>query len=223
MPHSGCSRGRGIPYALGFRGIRCSDHRHSPRSSLLCWRWRAGLRCWWRWCSLWWRSPRWRGWPPVQPVALWLAWAVRWWRPWEASITPRWAHFIPCTLCWYQRIAMYPLAIRLEDAAGTGTVDLAVRGHGCVHRPGVWIYHASSSGSPISTPGFALRTCRAARPTSPSSGPSGSTLWRGSGFPSSSCYCWWPGTIRPPSPGDPCMTTPRSRCDSAAPQPSRCY
>lgn len=29
------------------------------------------------------------------------------------------AHFVPCTLCWYQRIAMYPLAIVLLVAAVT--------------------------------------------------------------------------------------------------------
>ncbi|MCU1503402.1 MAG: disulfide bond formation protein [Ilumatobacteraceae bacterium] len=27
------------------------------------------------------------------------------------------AHFLPCTLCWYQRIAMYPLALTLTMAA----------------------------------------------------------------------------------------------------------
>lgn len=27
------------------------------------------------------------------------------------------AHFVPCTLCWYQRIAMYPLAVILTIAA----------------------------------------------------------------------------------------------------------
>ena len=27
------------------------------------------------------------------------------------------ARFVPCTLCWYQRIAMYPLALLLGIAA----------------------------------------------------------------------------------------------------------
>ena len=35
------------------------------------------------------------------------------------------AHFIPCELCWYQRIAMYPLALILGIAAWRG--DRAIR------------------------------------------------------------------------------------------------
>ncbi|WP_027481805.1 disulfide oxidoreductase [Deinococcus pimensis] len=34
-------------------------------------------------------------------------------------------HFVPCTLCWYQRICMYPLAVLLGIAAYSG--DLSVR------------------------------------------------------------------------------------------------
>ncbi len=35
------------------------------------------------------------------------------------------AHFVPCTLCWYQRIAMYPLAI-LTTIAAVRKDDLSV-------------------------------------------------------------------------------------------------
>ena len=53
----------------------------------------------------------------VQRVGLWLAWLV-------AAVTTagslyysQVAHFTPCALCWYQRIAMYPLSIVLLIAA----------------------------------------------------------------------------------------------------------
>jgi disulfide bond formation protein DsbB len=53
----------------------------------------------------------------VQPVALWLAWAVALVATLGSLYYSEVAHFIPCTLCWYQRIAMYPLAIVLGIAA----------------------------------------------------------------------------------------------------------
>lgn len=34
------------------------------------------------------------------------------------------ARFIPCTLCWYQRICMYPLAVVLGIAAYRGDADV---------------------------------------------------------------------------------------------------
>ena len=34
------------------------------------------------------------------------------------------AHFVPCALCWYQRIAMYPLVILLGIAAWQGDVGV---------------------------------------------------------------------------------------------------
>lgn len=40
------------------------------------------------------------------------------------------AHFPPCELCWYQRIAMYPLALLLPVAAIRG--DTGVRFHGAL-------------------------------------------------------------------------------------------
>jgi disulfide bond formation protein DsbB len=33
-------------------------------------------------------------------------------------------HFVPCKLCWFQRIAMYPLAVILGIAAWRGDVDV---------------------------------------------------------------------------------------------------
>jgi disulfide bond formation protein DsbB len=35
------------------------------------------------------------------------------------------AHYVPCTLCWYQRIAMYPLALMLGIAAVRGDATIA--------------------------------------------------------------------------------------------------
>lgn len=53
----------------------------------------------------------------VAPYALWLAGAVAI----GATVGSLWfsegAGFIPCKLCWYQRIAMYPLAVILPMAA----------------------------------------------------------------------------------------------------------
>ena len=75
-------------------------------------------------------SPRLRAWATslrsgVGPYALWFAFAV-------AAVSMAgslWfserAHFPPCTLCWYQRIAMYPLVPILGIAALRR--DLAVR------------------------------------------------------------------------------------------------
>ncbi len=53
----------------------------------------------------------------VQPVVLWLAWTVALVATLGSLYYSEVAHFIPCTLCWYQRIAMYPLAIVLGIAA----------------------------------------------------------------------------------------------------------
>ena len=53
----------------------------------------------------------------VSPIGLWLAFAV------AATATAGSLYFseigrlVPCTLCWYQRIAMYPLALVLGIAA----------------------------------------------------------------------------------------------------------
>jgi disulfide bond formation protein DsbB len=47
------------------------------------------------------------------PGALWLAWLVAAVATAGSLIYSEVVHFIPCRLCWYQRIAMYPLAIIL--------------------------------------------------------------------------------------------------------------
>jgi disulfide bond formation protein DsbB len=36
------------------------------------------------------------------------------------------AHFVPCLLCWYQRIAMYPLAVVLPIAAARGDHGIGI-------------------------------------------------------------------------------------------------
>ena len=72
----------------------------------------------------------------VQPVALWLAWAVALVATLGSLYYSEVAHFIPCTLCWYQRIAMYPLAIVLGIAAFRRRWHLAIRGPGCIRWPG---------------------------------------------------------------------------------------
>jgi disulfide bond formation protein DsbB len=48
---------------------------------------------------------------------LWLAFAVAAVATGGSLIFSEVAHFIPCELCWYQRIAMYPLSITLLLAA----------------------------------------------------------------------------------------------------------
>lgn len=48
---------------------------------------------------------------------LWLAWVVALVAMLGSLYFSEKAHFIPCRLCWYQRIAMYPLVIVLFVAA----------------------------------------------------------------------------------------------------------
>ena len=49
----------------------------------------------------------------LNPGAVWLAWLVALVATVGSLIYSEVAHFIPCRLCWFQRIAMYPLAIIL--------------------------------------------------------------------------------------------------------------
>ena len=56
---------------------------------------------------------------------LWLAWVMATVATLGSLYYSQIAHFIPCEYCWYQRIAMYPLAIILGIAAFRG--DEAVR------------------------------------------------------------------------------------------------
>ena len=63
-------------------------------------------------------SPRVRGallgsWSALQVQALWAAWVVAAVATGGSLYFSQIAHYIPCQLCWYQRICMYPLAITL--------------------------------------------------------------------------------------------------------------
>ena len=53
----------------------------------------------------------------VGPNALWLAFAVALVATLGSLYLSEVAHFPPCKLCWYQRIAMYPLVVVLGVAA----------------------------------------------------------------------------------------------------------
>ncbi len=53
----------------------------------------------------------------VAPIGLWLAWLAAAVATAGSLYMSEVAGFIPCALCWYQRIAMYPLALLLLIAA----------------------------------------------------------------------------------------------------------
>ena len=53
----------------------------------------------------------------VERIALWLAWIVALVTTLGSLYFSEVAHYTPCKLCWYQRIAMYPLSIVLLVAA----------------------------------------------------------------------------------------------------------
>ena len=61
----------------------------------------------------------------LRPLVLWLAFSVALVSTLGSLYLSEVARFIPCTLCWYQRIAMYPLVLLLGIAAVRG--DVAVR------------------------------------------------------------------------------------------------
>ena len=61
----------------------------------------------------------------VGPYAVWLAWLVAATAMAGSLYFSEVAGFIPCALCWYQRIAMYPLAVML--LIGALRRDLGVR------------------------------------------------------------------------------------------------
>lgn len=61
---------------------------------------------------------------PVGSAALWLAFLVAATATAGSLYLSEVAGFVPCTLCWYQRIAMYPLAIVLGIAAWRGEVGV---------------------------------------------------------------------------------------------------
>jgi disulfide bond formation protein DsbB len=85
--------------------------------SLACWAGTAGT------CALWVASrlkPRGEVaaiFVDVQRLALWLAWLVALVTTLGSLYFSEVAHFTPCKLCWYQRIAVYPLSIVLLVAA----------------------------------------------------------------------------------------------------------
>jgi disulfide bond formation protein DsbB len=56
-------------------------------------------------------------WELIADTGLWLAWAVALVATIGSLYLSEVAHFIPCQLCWYQRIAIYPLAVILLVAA----------------------------------------------------------------------------------------------------------
>ena len=71
------------------------------------------------------------------------------------------AGFVPCTLCWYQRIAMYPLvvilgiaAIRRQRHAPTGTVALAAIGAliAAYHVALEWVPSLDTGACAVATP-----------------------------------------------------------------------
>lgn len=56
---------------------------------------------------------------------LWFAWIVALIATLGSLYLSEVAHFIPCELCWYQRIAMYPLAVLLLVAAIKRSTEIA--------------------------------------------------------------------------------------------------
>lgn len=53
----------------------------------------------------------------VAPSAIWFAWIVALVCTLGSLYLSEIAHFIPCELCWFQRICMYPLSVLLLVAA----------------------------------------------------------------------------------------------------------
>ncbi len=53
----------------------------------------------------------------LSPLAPWLAWVVAATCTAGSLYYSEIAHYVPCRFCWYQRIAMYPLAVILGIAA----------------------------------------------------------------------------------------------------------
>jgi disulfide bond formation protein DsbB len=56
-------------------------------------------------------------WDTIGPNGIWLAWTVALTCTLGSLYYSEMVHFTPCKLCWYQRIAMYPLAVLLLIAA----------------------------------------------------------------------------------------------------------
>jgi len=92
---------------------------------------------------------------------LWLAWLMALVATLGSLYYSQIAHFIPCEYCWYQRIAMYPLAVILGIAAFRG--DAAIRRY---------VYPLAITGGIVSVyhyliqqmPDLAAGTCSTATP-----------------------------------------------------------
>ena len=97
----------------------------------------------------------------VSGYGLWLAWLMAVVATLGSLYYSQIAHFTPCEYCWYQRIAMYPLAVILGIAAFRG--DTAVRRY---------IYPLAMTGGVISAyhyliqrmPDLAAGTCSTTTP-----------------------------------------------------------
>jgi disulfide bond formation protein DsbB len=61
----------------------------------------------------------------VGPSALWLAWGVALVSTLGSLYFSEVAGFVPCELCWYQRICMYPLVVLIAVAAWRRRVEIA--------------------------------------------------------------------------------------------------
>ena len=61
----------------------------------------------------------------IRPLTLWLAFAVALTVASGSLYFSEVAHFTPCVLCWYQRIAMYPMVVILGIAALRGDAGVA--------------------------------------------------------------------------------------------------
>ena len=61
----------------------------------------------------------------IRPVTLWLAFVVALTATSGCLYFSEVAHFTPCVLCWYQRIAMYPMVVVLGIAALRGDAAVA--------------------------------------------------------------------------------------------------
>jgi disulfide bond formation protein DsbB len=61
----------------------------------------------------------------LDPAGLWLAWIVALTCTLGSLYLSEVAHFVPCKLCWYQRICMYPLAVLLLVAALKRSTEIA--------------------------------------------------------------------------------------------------
>lgn len=61
----------------------------------------------------------------IEPSALWLAWGVALVSTLGSLYLSEVAHLVPCKLCWYQRICMYPLVVLLGVAAWRQWLEVA--------------------------------------------------------------------------------------------------